>query len=1146
MDAKARRTRTLLILAALVAPLGLPLAAAQVPSPAPVAADQGKSVGTFDVTPVSPAEGLAQGAIVSSLLAESGAGASGEGILKQFAVAAPDAGGHAQEVFSAIDIAGFQPVSKLEGVGTSALSLRSAGLVMSLTDNANSLLQLKSIGSADQIVTLHTPDDVFLAPAADAAGSVWTLTGSGQHAFQGALVLLQADNQQKAEQASSLVLQGQHEAQATLKQGAQLVFRADTRYMNTWGNAVDQKVQAYNKAVVAAMASGKLVGEATTEFSQGAQLIASAQYHAFAQARTEAREAHRVTTTLKTAANAAGEACAAADGAGSAAGAVPGASGSGAGSAQAQACARFEVLAYDLDYVDIPAQTADQVAVYIDGALAQKVSAASDVATHADSYWAWAVDGRVLVVTNVAAKVNAATQVTIAALAQGEAAASTLAELDAASAITAQISGGFSLLGDLEGSASGSGQVIGSFSSFFANEAKGSTSVSHYTDVRSSEEIFTKIEVAADIAADAAAEFTAKAQASAAAHAQESTSAAANAAVTMTTHVGGNLVATTEFTDSVYSSIETTAELQTIEEFHLSNDVRAHALADAMNVVELDGPAGKVGYLILTKADGTASANNGFDLSKSQDVKATIQGGEKVVFRGAAEAQARASADLVAKAIANGALASESSVGYVANAIATARVDYQKDVHGSIRVAKEATHRGLVTLDAVNDAAIKARATAFAFVADQATLAANSADDVLVTVDGKAATSVDTAAELLVNAHASASGEAKYWVGTSQGLTQVVVLLPELAASHAYEIVASSKLDQASREASALDVFGQFEPGYGGLESGKIVSLVAKPDAGLVLDYTLAAKATANAAAGTTTKVFDAVRLGGSALQAGGASGPASIKWDGPEGSLEAFDVSGAVLKATAAADTRVAFDLASNIEAKQVDERVIMLSAPDFSGAIIAIGEGALATSGDAGGQVDAQLHAGATVLFKAFSGFESELSEAQKEAQANAIANGKLLGQVILTTSHHATHSAAVNYYADVLAVTQVATSDKVQVVVDSATHEGKSIILSLDRNTVKGLIEGDAKLIVDGHELKQAASYEDALKPDADKYYLITSGAEAGLQAIVTLSHFSTRTITLESPSPPSIFLWTTIFLGVVVVGQAVYPRWKRRNA
>ena len=70
--------------------------------------------------------------------------------------------------------------------------------------------------------------------------------------------------------------------------------------------------------------------------------------------------------------------------------------------------------------------------MYVNGGLAQRVDAAQHIAMHADSYWATTVEGRVLVLANVAAQAHAATKVTIA-VADAEATATTLAELDAMS-----------------------------------------------------------------------------------------------------------------------------------------------------------------------------------------------------------------------------------------------------------------------------------------------------------------------------------------------------------------------------------------------------------------------------------------------------------------------------------------------------------------------------------------------------------------------------------------------------------------------------------------------------------------------------------------------------------------------------------------
>lgn len=1136
---------TIVITIALLAPIALPNAVAQPTGAAsPVAAlGPGRAVGVFDVTPVrgsNAAEGQATGSVVSTIVAEAGAqgGSGAVSVLRNYAVSSGGSG--SATVFDAVDIQGFDPTSKLEGVGTSTLSLRANGLVMRLTDAKASLLMMEATSAKDQVVTFRAPDSITIAKDA-AVDNVYRVSG-GAGAVQGAIVILQADQAASGKGASTVVLNGQHTAQATLKQGAQIVFRADTSYASDAAASAGEGVEAYNRVVVATMASGKLVGEATTEFSSGAQLIASAQYHAFAQARTEARETARVTTTLKTAANVAGQACA-----------TTTASGGAAAGASAQACARAEVLAYDVDYVDVPARTAEDVAVYIDGALAQRVSAASEVATHADSYWAWTVDGRVLVVTNVAAKANAATQVTIAALAQGQAAASTLTELDASSAITAQIEGGYSLLGNLETSAAGSAQVIGSFSSFFASEAKGQASVSHFTDIRSAEEIFTQIQIVTDIAGDATTSFASSAKAASSAYATESTSAAAGAAVTMTTTVAGNLATTTTFTDSVYSSIETTADVAAVEDFHLSNDISAHALADAANVVELDGPAGKVGYLIIEKAAAGADTHQGFDLSKAQNVKAHLEAGEKLVFRGAASAQARASAELIAKAIQSGSLASESTVGLVANAISSASIDYRPHVHAAIASAAAATHRGVVTLDVAADTTNQAEAMVVSLIADRATLTAQEANDIAVTVNGRAAVAATSAADVLAAANAG-STQATYFVTAGlAGQTQVLANLPALAPGQTSRVVVTSLADARARVNAALDVFSEFQPGYGGASTGGIVSLVAKLDAGLVLDYTVNARSHAAAVEGTSTKVFDVVRLGTSALAAPSSSSASSLKFQNAQGTIEAFDVSEAVLKVAAKTQTAAMFDVASHVTATPLDSNIVMLSAPDFSSALIVVqsavsgaGASTLDTSLVSRGIVTAQLAPGAEVIFKAFSGFEAELSDAEKVAQAHAIASGELIGQVLVRTdpATRLTSTTSVNYLANPMTSTSVATPEKVEVLVDSATHAGRSIIISVDRNTVPGLLKGDAKLMIDGTVIAQAASYADALNPNVDKYWLITSEGEAGLQAIVTLSHFSTRSVTLETPPHASILLWTTMGLGAVVIGQAVYP-WLRRK-
>lgn len=1092
---------TLAILAAALAP---PAAAQAGASGAAAATSRAESVGTFDVAPVSgdSAAGQARGSVVAALVADGGAEASGRSVLRDVTVATGGRGDASARVFTSVDIAGFTPVARLQGVGTSSLTLRGEGVTVSLTDTVNSLLVVRATGSGEQTVTFSTPSDVRIQKSAS-TDNVWTVSG----AVRGAFILVSASGEAAADAASSLVVESENKATATLRGSAQLVFRADSTYEGGAG------VDAYNRAVVQAIARGRIAAETATEFASGAPLLASAQYFSTVAAGTEANARSRVTTSLWATASAAAQ-------------------GSGG-----------HVVAYDLDYVDVPARDPSQVVVYVNGALATRVDGAAQVNERAQAgtpcYYATTASGRVLVLASTATRAAAST-VTVGAVPEGVYTPRTLAQLDAQTGVTTVVRGSYAVLGDLAAGAEGSGQVLGSFNSFFASEAKGDAKVAGYTDVRSSTEVFALVDFAADATAEARAhvEATARAQGQAA------------QSVRMDTSVAGRLVAQATFTDSVFSTIRAEAHEATRARFVLSQDVRAETVTEGL--VRLQGPSGTIGHLILVNADAAASSASRLDLSAVGEVQARLAAGASVVYRAAAEGQAQVNAEVIARAIAAGEVVSEVSAGAVENAVVAADVDYTSRVDVQAVADAAATRRGRIALDVTSRAQ---QSAALVLDADRAVLPAVSADDIQVFVDGKAAERVSAAADVLaaVSAAASTAASAKYHVATNvQGQTQVLLAIPGLAADAGKRVVVESRLEAESRLNAALDVFGSFRPGFGGAATGSIVSLVAKQDAGLLLDYTVAAKPNAQTSAATTL-VFDAVKVGASAFQSASASGAHSLRFASDEAVVEVHDASSAVLKVTATADTVATFDLGPNIVASELSTGVLMLSSADFSGALIladaaggAVTGASFETAGSAQATVTARLEAGSQVIFKAFSGFESELTQAQKEAQAKAIASGQLLGQVIVDSNAQlgTTATSSINYYQSVEAAVAVATTERVELVLNSATSAGKSVIVSLDRETVSGLIRGDGRLLVDGKAVARAASYEDALTPDGDKYWLITTDGEVGLQAIVTLSHFSTRTITVETPAPPSIFLWTTIGLGIVVIGQAVYPRLRRK--
>ena len=151
-----------------------------------------RSVGTFAALPVdgNPNEGRAKGSITSAIIQDAGADASGS-VIKDYSITGAGGSDAAEKIFSSIDVRGFQPTSRLEGVGTSALSLKSESLVIGMSDAANGLLTFRATGSEAQHIVLHTAADVVMQ-ASGAAQNVWEVRGQGT---SGVLILVQAAGQ---------------------------------------------------------------------------------------------------------------------------------------------------------------------------------------------------------------------------------------------------------------------------------------------------------------------------------------------------------------------------------------------------------------------------------------------------------------------------------------------------------------------------------------------------------------------------------------------------------------------------------------------------------------------------------------------------------------------------------------------------------------------------------------------------------------------------------------------------------------------------------------------------------------------------------------------------------------------------------------
>jgi hypothetical protein len=87
----------------------------------------------------------------------------------------------------------------------------------------------------------------------------------------------------------------------------------------------------------------------------------------------------------------------------------------------------------------------------------------------------------------------------------------------------------------------------------------------------------------------------------------------------------------------------------------------------------------------------------------------------------------------------------------------------------------------------------------------------------------------------------------------------------------------------------------------------------------------------------------------------------------------------------------------------------------------------------------------------------------------------------------------------------------------IVSSENREGRTVILNIDNRALPILDLRRVEVEVDGEKVPLADSYEDVLNPNDDggqAEYLILVGGE-GIQVLVSIPHFSARTITIRGP-------------------------------
>ncbi|MHB8606582.1 MAG: hypothetical protein ACYDCK_15170, partial [Thermoplasmatota archaeon] len=960
--------------------------------------------------------------------------------------------------------------------------------------------------------------------------------GSSHHAlnlfgadgsYDGSLVLLSSNG--PALDGQSLSWDGSASVSASMNPGDQMVFEAKPVYVDDG---------AFNAAATGALIDGLLADTIVTEYSGSTESKSQVDYFSGFSAETSTLSDGSISTDVQS---------------------------------QTQHAA---MISYDLAYESLPAQTAGDVALYADGALAARASTPGEVQQNAaagvPSYFALAANGRMQILASTPDfRANAEHVLTLVANTAGSV---EQARAESQSSSESNVAG--------EWQYHENGKLTGTFATSVL-DAQNNTA-HDYTDLPAKADIFESIHLEGTAAGNLQASGP---------HAF--TLATPNADLTML--------------DNLFATILVTPHADTSAEFVTAENVKATLIND--HVVSLAGPNGFAGYLVIVghaeanaqtsaqptvpaapaapaapdapsapsapaapAAPGAPAAPNAhaqFVMQSEHDIHANLKPDTPAVFFAEPQApspKVQADDSVIANAIAEGRIGSEALTGWDGRAVSVAATDFHPTVHtefvGQARGHYQVNYQP--TLPAMDVMLFEARGSS---------LLAKTSSDIQVTVDGRAAIAVDSASAALAPRSYPA-----YYVDTSS-LGEVRTLVNTAAAPRSTAHVdIQSRLDSAARLAVNKDAFGTFQLFDGGRAVGSFVSLVTSEQAGVITDYSLAAN-------GET--IFSSIEPGHSAFVSPGTPGLPTLALSNQETHVDIADTTNAYMRVVADVPTNVRFDLAPGMNAVASATNIVTMNAADgqLAGSMIITSlSGTPATASyfgmSADHSVNAHLESGAEVIFKADTGIERELSDAQRSMINTAIAEGRLGGHVLVETSPslsaanaaeasararleanaqvdgsadargvtesaqeaagQVTSAITTAFYNDVQMVT-AATQDRIDVTLSSTSAVGKTVIISLDQATLPSLSAGEADILIDGHLAQQASSYADVLNPSDDngvaEYFVLTG--EAGSQVLVSIPHFSTHTVTLvaHEASAPPVFMYATIFLGVVVAAETV---------
>ena len=174
-----------------------------------------------------------------------------------------------------------------------------------------------------------------------------------------------------------------------------------------------------------------------------------------------------------------------------------------------------------------------------------------------------------------------------------------------------------------------------------------------------------------------------------------------------------------------------------------------------------------------------------------------------------------------------------------------------------------------------------------------------------------------------------------------------------------------------------------------------------------------------------------------------------------------------------------------------------------------------------------------------------------ALNSAVQDAIANGKVGGEMSLTVSNGSAMFDLMQYRTGFSMQVQQANQNHVRLAVSSNEPEGKVAIINLDQGHLDTL-SGNDITVTDGNGVRQTQNPLDVLgasgSQDGDALYCIQS-TDNGSQMLIYLPNFSTHVLDLSSASPLAGVLSISGLLAVLgamaAVGAAAFFLFRRKG-